>query len=73
MTSLVIAGDVSGAIVISSPLIAGSGTLTLPVQSAANILASAAVTASVSAVVTTKIKVNISGTDYYLLASTVAT
>jgi hypothetical protein len=72
MASLIVAGDTSGSITISAPLVAGSGTLTLPVATG-TILASTAVSASTTNTNTNKIAVVISGTTYYILASTSAT
>jgi len=72
MSSLVLTGDTSGQVTIAAPAVAGSNTLTLP-ASTGNVLASTAVSASVSSTVTNKIAINIGGTTYYLLASTSGT
>ena len=72
MSSLVLTGDTSGQVTLAAPAVAGSNTLTLP-ASTGNVLASTAVSASVSSTVTNKIAVSIGGTTYYLLASTSGT
>ncbi len=72
MSSLVIAGDVSGSVTIAAPSTAGSRVLTLPL-STGEILASTAVSASTTNTNTNKIAVVIGGVTYYLLASTSAT
>jgi hypothetical protein len=72
MSSVVISGDTSGQVTLAAPAVAGSNTLTLP-ASTGNVLASTAVSASVSSTVTNKIAINIGGTTYYLLASTSGT
>ena len=72
MSSVVLTGDTSGSVTISTPAIAGSNTVTLP-ASTGNVLVSTAVSASVLGTVTNKVAVNIGGTVYYLLASTSGT
>jgi len=72
MSSVVLTGNTSGSISITTPDVAGSNTLTLP-ASTGNVLASTAVSASVLGTVTNKIAISIDGTTYYLLASTSGT
>jgi hypothetical protein len=72
MASIGFSGDTSGLISVTAPLVAGSGTLTLPVATG-TILASTAVSASTTNTNTNKIAVVIGGTTYYILASTSAT
>jgi len=72
MGQFTISGDTSGTLTLAAPAIAGTPTITFPTVSG-NALASTAVSASVSNVVTNKIAVNIGGTVYYLLASNVST
>jgi hypothetical protein len=67
--SIVLLGSTSGSCTLQEQAVAGSTVLTLPAATG-NVLASTAVSASVSNTVTNKIAVNIGGTTYYLLAST---
>jgi hypothetical protein len=70
--SIVLMGSTSGSCTLQEQAVAGSTTLTLPAASG-NVLASTAVSASVTNTVTNKIAVDIGGTTYYLLASTSGT
>ena len=70
--SLILQGSTSGSVTLQEPAVAGTTTLTLPTVSG-NVLASTAVSASVTNTVTNKIAININGTVYYLLASTSGT
>ena len=70
--SIVLLGSTSGSCTLQEQAVAGSTTLTLPTATG-NVLASTAVSASVTNTVTNKIAVNIGGTTYYLLASTSGT
>jgi len=72
MSSIVVSGDTSGTVTLQAPAVAGSTVLTLPAVSG-NVLSSTAVSASTTNTNTNKIAVNISGTIYYILASTSAT
>ena len=72
MSSLVLTGDTSGQVTLAAPAVAGTTTLTLPATTG-NVLASTAVSSSVTNTVTNKIAVSIGGTTYYLLASTSGT
>jgi hypothetical protein len=72
MTSIIIAGDVSGTVALLAPDASGTSVLTLPVATG-TLLASVAVTESTTHTNTNKIEVNIGGVTYYLLASTSAT
>jgi hypothetical protein len=72
MGQIKIAGDTSGSTSLAAPAIAGSAVVTFPTVSG-NVLVSTAVSASTANTVTNKIAVNISGTVYYLLASTSGT
>jgi hypothetical protein len=70
--SIVLMGLTSGSCTLQEQAVAGTTTLTLPTVSG-NVLASTAVSASVTNTVTNKIAVDIGGTTYYLLASTSGT
>jgi hypothetical protein len=70
--SIVLLGSTSGSCTLQEQAVAGTTTLTLPAATG-NVLASTAVSASVTNTVTNKIAVNIGGTTYYLLASTSGT
>jgi hypothetical protein len=70
--SIVLMGSTSGSCTLQEQAVAGTTTLTLPAASG-NVLASTAVSASVTNTVTNKIAVDIGGTTYYLLASTSGT
>jgi hypothetical protein len=73
MGQFTISGDTSGTLTLTTPAAAGTPTITFPTVSG-NALASTAVnTSATSNTVNTKIAVNISGTVYYLLASTTNT
>jgi hypothetical protein len=70
--SIVLLGSTSGSCTLQEEAVAGTTVLTLPAATG-NVLASTAVSASVTNTVTNKIAVNIGGTTYYLLASTSGT
>ena len=61
-----------GSVTLDSPSTASNYTITLPTV-AGNMLVSTAVSSSTTNTVTNKIAINISGTVYYLLASTSGT
>jgi hypothetical protein len=72
MSSVVISGNTSGAVTLDVPAVAGTNTITAPALTG-NMLVSTAVSASTTNTVTNKIAININGTTYYLLASTLST
>lgn len=69
MAKITLMGDASGQVDLVAPAAAGSTTLTLP-SATGNVIASTATQASVDNAVTNKIKIEINGVIYYLLATT---
>lgn len=60
---MILSGNTSGALTVSSPDVAGTSTLVLPITASA----------STTNTVTNKIAIVLNGTTYYLLASTSGT